>query len=358
MEACLNSFSEKYPSAVTEVILYVNGPDMDNLLLRSKISNIIQQACAKSNLDVRLEFTPTPGKTHAVTRVYKYAKAQGKPVLMTDLDVLRLSNSMKELWTSMLQNPPKIILGSRHYVLPNEYLGQEMTSEQSFWYQVFEGDKHPNLGFPKKSKLRAGQVLINPNHNKEILQINGGADDKQLNKNTAEGERTIVENSLVFHIGRNSLIEHIRARTRYPDEYTEEPYIPEEKGLTDFINSLKNRNVDNKTINLYLLRQYLRYYVKLLLYYYFNNQLNQQTTFIPHSQNILDCDINQLLNQELSTESAKNIILSALSFEYLNIIKNLTSIDDKRITSDQSERILPDLTEELETDLLSTFSPN
>lgn len=76
----------------------------------------------------------------------------------------------------------------RHYVLPGEYLKNTMSPEETFWYEVFEGDKHPNLGFPKKTKLRGGQVLINPNHQNEILCTNGGADDQQLNSNILEIE--------------------------------------------------------------------------------------------------------------------------------------------------------------------------
>ena len=97
MNEALNALSYKYPNSVGEIILYVNGGDCDNLSLRSRISSLIKSATANNNMDIRLEFTQTPGKPNAISRVYQYARDQGRPILMTDLDVLRLSDSITKL---------------------------------------------------------------------------------------------------------------------------------------------------------------------------------------------------------------------------------------------------------------------
>lgn len=78
---------------------------------------------------------------------------------------------------------------------------------------------------------------------------------------------------------------------------------------------------------------------------------------MPCSQNILSGGIDKLLNQEPSVNSARSIILSALNFEYLGIVKNLGVIDDATITSDQFQRVMPELTPELEQKLSATFLP-
>lgn len=256
MDQCLNRLAIKYPNAVGEVILYVNGDDVDNLLLRNKIRGLIEGLSSKANLEIRIEFTSTPGKTNAAACMYDYAQGSQIPIIMTDLDVLRLCDSMEKLWESMIQNPNLTLIGSRHYVLPAEFLNSNLGNEEIFWYGVFEGDKSPNLGFPKKTKVRGGQFLLSPYGDGQALTANGGPDDQQLNNNVPRERIGIEEESLVFHLGRNSLIEHIIARTRYSDECKEEPYLPSTQGLYKFVADLKSKNLDNKTINLYLLRQY------------------------------------------------------------------------------------------------------
>lgn len=96
------------------------------------------------------------------------------------------------------------------------------------------------------------------------------------------------------------------------------------------------------------------------MHYNFTNQLNGQNVFKPTSYNILtDIGVDQIFNSDPSPENAEYIILSAINFEYLNILKSIEKggINDASITTDPSQRIMPELTNQLEAVLANKFKP-
>ena len=91
-------------------------------------------------------------------------------------------------------------------------------------------------------------------------------DDQQINDKTSLETRAIDDASLVFHLGRYSLVNHVIARTRYKKENSIEPSGLDFNKLDRFKSILEGRMLNARDINLYLLRVLLKYYVKMFLY--------------------------------------------------------------------------------------------
>ncbi len=264
-----------------DITILVNGRTATEKRTKDRFQSEKDQS--RLNADVHILFSDKAHKASAVNEFIRRAQGeQLEKVFITDADIYRFPNSLKNLWAAGSQGYD--VAGARSIVFPPEVLHEHarpLSDEERFWYSVFEGDKHPSICkkvdamVGRTGRLRGGLMLIN------VVDLDADAiqpkhmvtSDKHINEWVAAERKKLVEEAVFMHFGRISLVDHIRARVRRLKDKKQkgsqrdlQPMQINAQPLEEIIDTLRKLEPKrNDLIGLFLLRMALRNEVRNFL---------------------------------------------------------------------------------------------
>lgn len=199
------------------IVIQVNGPET---AAGNPPDLVINQS--KYNAEIEVIHSDQIGQTRALNNLIATAAIRGvKHAFMTDADIYRFPNSMKEMW----EQGDHPVVGARYQPYPIEVVESEfgqLTLEEKLLYQIFNGDQLPQVrevlrrnGLDRKDWVKASLMLLEVNAVHGMHGNQHHVTDSVMNRTMGLERSQIVNGAYFMHMGRVDMGDHIKARLRH-----------------------------------------------------------------------------------------------------------------------------------------------
>lgn len=201
----------------SSVVIQVNGPETAS-------GNPPDLAINQSRYNAEIEIISSEriGQTRALNDLIASAAIRDvQRAFMTDADVYRFPNSMKEMW----ERGDRPVVGARYRPYPIEVVEAEfgeLTLEERLLYQIFDGDQSPQVrevlrqnGLDRTDWVKASLMLLEVNAVHGMHGNQHHVTDSVMNRTMGIERSQIAEGAYFMHMGRVDMGDHIKARLRH-----------------------------------------------------------------------------------------------------------------------------------------------